>query len=448
MLGWLLAPRAAYSGELEFVRRFNADTESAVVKSADEKSDTSGVAMRWVATGLLCLSVSTLLACDDTIESRRPLQGSGGTAGSAGGGANSGGDSPVGGSEANGGAGGTFPFMLGADISSVDEEMHQGFTYQDTDGTPKSIFDILKNHGFNFIRLRAFVKPSAMYGYDYGTGGGCIKSGSYCDTAHTVAVAQAVKAAGMGIMLDLHYSDTWADPGKQIIPEDWRNASSVEQLAGYVQTYTHDFILAMLDAGARPDIVQIGNEITGGMLRDIPTNTTDCWGNSVTASAIGGSASNWSDLAALLKAGAEGIKSVDSSIKIMLHIENTQSPAGVVDWVTNASNQGVPFDVVGLSCYTVYQGPPSNWEAAFNALSDAFPTLSFVVAEYNGERTAANTIIYNLPHGSGLGTFFWEPTVSGSWGGPALFTANGSVKRANVDDFAEFDTIAATVGLK
>ena len=94
---------------------------------------------------------------------------SGGTAtgGSASGGKATGGAS-------TGGSGGRPKFILGADISSVDEGMDRGNRYADTDGTTKSIFDVLKNHGFNYIRLRAFVKPGAMYGYAFGTGGCCI----------------------------------------------------------------------------------------------------------------------------------------------------------------------------------------------------------------------------------------------------------------------------------
>ena len=203
----------------------------------------------------------------------------------------------------------------------------------------------------------------------------------------------------------------------------------------------------MVSAGARPDIVQIGNEITPGVLKDIPNSTTDCWGNNVSAAPIGGSASNWTNLATLLKAGVAGIRAVDDSIKIMVHIENTQSAQGVVNWVTSARNQGVPFDIVGLSCYDLYQGPSEFWSAAFNALATTFPTLSFVIAEYNGERTAANTLMVQIPDGRGLGTFFWEPTLGGSWGS-SLFTQTGNVKRANVADFAEFDTIATSVGLK
>lgn len=373
---------------------------------------------------------------------------SGGTAagGKSSGGAAAGGTS-AGGTTANNTSAQLPKFIIGADISSVDEAIDGGARYADTDGTTKSIFEILKNHGFNFIRLRAFVGPGNQYGYAYGTGGSCIKAEDYCDTAHTVAFAKQVKAAGMGLLLDLHYSDNWADPGNQIIPEDWRGATSITQLAEFVRSYTEDVVGQLVTAGARPDIVQVGNETTPGMLVHVPNANTDCWGNNVSTASVNGSTSNWSNLGTLLKAGIDGIKAVDSSIKTMVHIENTKSSSGVVSWVKSARNQGVAMDIVGLSCYEAYQGEPSVWKAAFDALASNFADLSFVIAEYNPQRTQANQIMYDMPNGRGLGTFFWEPTQSGEWGS-SMFTWSGNTARANTADFQEFDTIARSVGLK
>jgi arabinogalactan endo-1,4-beta-galactosidase len=161
---------------------------------------------------------------------------------------------------------------------------------------------------------------------------------------------------------------------------------------------------------------------------------------------VGGSTSNWDNLATLLAAGIEGVREVDPTILVMLHVENTDDLAGVRWWVDNALTRGVEFDVLGLSCYTAFQGAPSVWEATFNALAADYPDLSFVIAEYNPERTLANTIIRNLPDGRGLGTFFWEPTRSGEWG-DALFTWQGNSAVANSSDFAEYDALLPTLGL-
>jgi arabinogalactan endo-1,4-beta-galactosidase len=373
--------------------------------------------------------------------------GTAGSAGSAGLGGAAG--SPGGAGGSAGGAGGPFTgnFILGADISSVQEAYDSGTRYADTDGTQKDILEILKAHGFNYIRLRAFVDPNAPYGYSMGTaGGGCQKAEAYCDTAHTIEFAQAIKAAGLGFLLDLHYSDTWADPGKQIIPESFRDADTISELADHVRTYTTEVVSSLVNAGARPDMVQVGNEITPGMLIHVPNSSTDCWGNGAGANSIGGSTANWENLGMLLAAGADAVRAVDDSIAVMLHIESTDDLEGATWWVESALAQGVDFDVLGLSCYTEWQGQPSVWRATFDSLAADFPNLKFVIAEYNPERTEANRIMRDMPDGRGLGTFFWEPTLNGTWGN-SMFTSSGGVMRANAADFAEFDALKEELGL-
>ncbi|WP_437668830.1 glycosyl hydrolase 53 family protein [Sorangium sp. So ce131] len=342
-------------------------------------------------------------------------------------------------------------FILGADISSIQEAVDNGATYTDTDGNEKGMLELLKNHGFNYIRLRTFVDPSAPYGYAFGTGGSCVKEEAYCDKDHTIEFGKQIKAAGMGFLLDFHYSDTWADPGKQIIPEAWRNARSIAEMTSLLKDYTKDVVAALVAAGARPDMVQIGNEITPGMLIHVPSSSTDCWGSNsvVNPEGLTGRATNqnWDNLAALLKAGIAGVKEVDDTIKIMLHVENTDDVDGVTWWVNSAKTRGVAFDVLGLSCYTAFQGRPEVWQNTFNTLADTFPDLSFAIAEYNPERTKANQIMHDLPDGRGLGTFIWEPAQSGSWGSSLFTSQQGGTYRANSDDFAEFDAIKASFGL-
>jgi arabinogalactan endo-1,4-beta-galactosidase len=130
----------------------------------------------------------------------------------------------------------------------------------------------------------------------------------------------------------------------------------------------------------------------------------------------------------------------------MLHLENTSNLAGVRSWVDNALQRDVVFDILGLSCYEEYQGPPSTWQNTFSELVTSYPNLKFVIAEYNPQRTQANLIMKNLPNGAGRGTFFWEPTRSGEWG-PSLFTWSGNTATANTADFAEFDALRPQLGL-
>ncbi|MEY4549161.1 MAG: hypothetical protein RL685_5356 [Pseudomonadota bacterium] len=336
-------------------------------------------------------------------------------------------------------------FILGADISSVQEVAAGGSVFVDTDGAEKSMVALLKNHGFNYVRLRTFVDPAAAYGY--ASGDGCqAKREAYNDRDHTIAFAREVKAAGMGLLLDFHYSDTWADPGKQVIPEAWRGAASVAELAQRVEDYTLDVLGRMVAAGARPDLVQVGNEITPGMLIHVPSATTDCYGNNSVVNPINGSAGNWDNLATLLRAGIGAVRQVDETLPVMLHIENFESALGVADWVQNAEMRGVQFDVLGLSAYEEFQGPVSAWRGTMQALSTQFPELSFAIAEYNPQRRLLNDLMRELPDGRGLGTFFWEPTQSGSWGN-AMFDWQGNRATARAADFAEYDQLRADFAL-
>jgi arabinogalactan endo-1,4-beta-galactosidase len=359
------------------------------------------------------------------------------------------GGSPLGGggaADSGGGEGGAAPrdtFILGADISSVQES---SLTYRDVDGTEKPLLEILKNHGFNYVRLKTFVDPSAPYGYASSANGCDGLPEPFGDRDHVIAAGKQAKEAGMGLLLDLHYSDVWADPGNQIIPQAWRGAKTIGELAAFAKAYTKDVIGAAVSAGARPDMVQIGNEITPGMLMHVPGPSTDCWGNYPASAPFGGSSGTWENLATLLKAGIEGVREVDPSIRVMLHIENTDDLSGVRWWVDNAVSHGVSFDVLGLSCYVTFQGPPSGWKRTFLDMAMRYPKLRFAIAEYNAERTQANLMIRDLPDGRGLGTFFWEPTRSGEWGS-ALFDLNDGTATAREADFAELDALAPQLGL-
>lgn len=340
-------------------------------------------------------------------------------------------------------------FLLGADISSLPEYVDAGATFVDTDGQTKPLLQLLRNHGFNAIRLRTFVNPAAPYGYAEGTGGSCRKAEAYNDAAHTAELGAEVKAAGMQLLVDFHYSDTWADPGKQIIPEAWRGAQTIDQLAAYVSEYTTATLNQLIASGARPDMVQVGNETTPGMLIHVPGANTDCWGNNSTVNTrVNGQASNqnWGNLATLLKAGIAAVRAVDPTIEVVLHIENTDDVEGVRWWVSNAVSRGVEFDILGLSAYTAFQGQPSVWRNTLRTMAEEFPDLSFVIAEYNPERTAANQVVHELPNGRGRGTFFWEPVQSGSWG-QSMFTQNGNTYTARSQDFAEYDALKTSLGL-
>ena len=279
---------------------------------------------------------------------------------------------------------------------------------------------ILKDHGFNYIRLRVFVQPTNQGGYN--------RQG-YCDLPHTIAMAKRVKAAGMGFLLDFHYSDTWADPGKQTKPLAWREMP-FDELVQTVHDYTKDAIAQLKAAGAEPDMVQVGNEITPGMLLNTLPGGRGAGGGGgggprVVSTQPDGSTRNWTNLSSFLKAGITGVKDVDPRILIMLHIDKGGNNAVSRRWVDAALAHGVAFDILGESCYTQWQGKPAAWKANFEDLAVRYPKLSFAVAELADEVTAANDIMHGMADHRGIGTFIWEPTQGGNR--QQLFDNTGAV---------------------
>ena len=323
----------------------------------------------------------------------------------------------------------------GADITFVQADEAGGATY--SDGTVKDIFQLLKDHGFNAVRLRTFVDPKAQDGYDQQNG--------FADLAHTITFATRIKAAHMGFLLDFHYSDNWADVSKQCVPVAWQGMT-LAQMAQALHDYTKNAITQLVAAGARPDIVQIGNGITPGMLIHICDNS----GSPTSLSPVGGSVANWTNLGTLLNAGVAGVKEADASIQIMLHLDQggDKPPAAAgtalqtnIDWITNATNQGVQFDILGESAFQVHQGDPSSepntqrtWMSTFAGLASHFPNLAIMAVEYGSLQRDINDVVYGLAGQQGIGAFTWEPTHEGNWNeGHALFAASGTKYTATAD---------------
>ena len=345
----------------------------------------------------------------------------------------------------------SFGFYNGADISTVQEYERWGAKFYDVDGSEKDIFTLLKGHGFNAIRLKTFVSPKAQYGY---AASGCDHDAeAYADKDHIIAYAKKIKAAGMAFLLDIHYSDNWADPGKQIIPSRWRNVKNSDAMADSVYNYTYDLINSLKQVNAAPEMVQIGNETTPGILIHVPNSKTDCWGNGVdkASTAINGdmgTASGKANAGKYFKAGIRAVKAVSQNIKTVLHIESIRKTNTVNWWMEEIfKNQKVPADVMGFSAYTAYgDDKPDKWNSLFKSLTSTYSNLEFIVAEYNGGESD-NTYSYDgsrqktveMVRGMNrwIGAFFWEPTLGGAWG-PALFDWDGPNMKANKKAFDEY----------
>ncbi len=277
----------------------------------------------------------------------------------------------------------TGPFILGADISWVQEDEAEGSTYYDH-GVKKDVFQIFKDNGFNFIRLRVFVNPAAPRGY------AARSKEAFCDAAHTLTMAKRVRAAGMGLLIDFHYSDTWADPGKQFKPAAWENLD-MPALKKALYDHTYSVLSALKKQGTTPDMVQIGNEVTNGFL----------WPD-------GRAKDHFDNFAEIIKSGIAAARAVDPAIKIVLHHDKGNNNAVVRWWLDNLISRGVKFDIIGLSCNT--DGPAEKWRANFDDLAVRYPQYALLAAEYSYRKRELNDVVYNVPDRRGLGSFIWEPT--------------------------------------
>ncbi len=351
--------------------------------------------------------------------------------------------------------------ILGADVSQMQEFEAKGVRVLDTDGTPKDIFEVLREHGFNYIRLKTFVSPKAKYGYasagcNQGSGEFPQNVEAFGDKEHVVAYAKRAKAAGFKLLLDFHYSDNWADPGKQIIPERWRNVKTSNAMADSVYNYTKDVLLALQAADALPEMVQVGNEITNGMLREIPSNNTDCWGNKPQAAdaAVSGVMSNSTGIANTAKylaAGSRAVKEISDNIKTVFHIESPHKTSTMEWWMKSIiKDSKVKPDVMAFSAYVAYShGTPDSWKTLMTNLGKTYTDVEFMIAEYNGAQTKDGynydgsrvktlQIMDQVPRG--IGAFIWEPERSGDWG-TAMFDWVGDDLKANAKAFDEYKVL-------
>ncbi len=223
-------------------------------------------------------------------------------------------------------------FLLGGDVSMVQRIEEAGGRFGDG-GKPGDVISILSAHGANCFRLRLFVNPDRK------------DDGVVNDVPYTLALAKRIKKTGARFLLDFHYSDTWADPGKQFTPEAWRGLG-FDDLEKQVAEYTRDVIAQFKAEGVLPDIVQVGNEVTPGML----------WPEGKLS---GNAAEPWKRFSALLKAGIRGVKSAlgpDDRVKILIHVDCGGNEATTQWYFDHLQEHGVPFDMIGLSYYPWWHG--------------------------------------------------------------------------------------------
>lgn len=314
-------------------------------------------------------------------------------------------------------------FAKGADISWLPQMEATGYEFYNEKGEKDDVLKILKSKGMDAIRLRVFVNPND----DKGSG--------HCSKEETVAFAKRLKSLGFRIMIDFHYSDSWADPAKQYKPKAWENLN-FEDLKKAVYNHTYDVLLALKKEKITPEWVQVGNEIPNGIL----------WPD--------GHSKNFKNLGELLNKGYDAVKAINKKIKVIVHIDEGNNTEKITWFYKNIAEQNVKYDVIGLSYYPYWI--KKDWTETIQDLQKNMNYLAktynkeVMVVEVGGEDSqventyklleATIKAVRNVPNKKGTGVFYWEPQGAKSWSGYALsaWLENGKPSPA-LDAFLEKD---------
>ena len=258
---------------------------------------------------------------------------------------------------------------LGGDASLLPSYQEKGTVYKDFNGHKVKFLPFVKQQGWNMIRVRLFVDPqNAPEGH---------KGEGVCqDLNYVIGLCQQIKKAGMQVMLDFHYSDTWADPGKQFTPKRWEGCNK-QQLADSVYAYTRASLQAMKRAGIVPEMIQVGNEITNGMLW--PTGKLDPSGSE-----------GFDILCNFLKAGCKACREICPKSQIIIHTEKTGDWNITRNYYQQLRYRQVDYDIIGLSYYPMWQGTIPNLGRTLDHLNWLFPEKPVMIVEtaayYSHER--------------------------------------------------------------
>lgn len=302
-------------------------------------------------------------------------------------------------------------FAKGADISWVTEMEADGKKFYNADGVETDCFRLMKELGMTAIRLRVWVNPETNY---------C----NYSNKADVLVKAKRAKAEGMDVMIDFHYSDWFADPGRQDTPQAWEG-KTLSELKEAVAAHTKDVLQALKEAGVTPKWVQVGNESRVGMMW--PTGRL--WDEN------GDLKEGWDNYVALSNAGYDAVKSVFSDAIVVIHIDNAWDDQDW--WFKKFKAKGGKMDMIGLSHYPQTKEDKS-W-SEMNALAlehiktwgETYGCKVMVceVGVKQGDEALAATVLKAFVKGAKeveqcAGVFYWEPQVYGGWK-PAVYTTLG-----------------------
>ena len=277
-------------------------------------------------------------------------------------------------------------FANGADVGWLSQMEDEGYVFKDNQGIEKNCLDILKEKGITALRLRVWVNPS----------------NGYCNKKDVAYMARRAVSMGFKVLIDFHYSDSWADPGKQNKPAAWIG-HTLTQLLTDIYSHTYNVLDTLKSLGVVPQWVQIGNEVNDGML----------WED-------GRASTHMNNFAEMIKSAYNAVKAVDSTIQVIIHLSNAHDDA-MYRWIFDGlKNNGAKWDVIGMSVYPY-------WENLSWAVDDslALITMKDMITRYHTKIIVCETgYLYNQPieanhflldiidktkSVNGLGVFYWEP---------------------------------------
>lgn len=232
-------------------------------------------------------------------------------------------------------------FIGGVDVSSVLSLEASGVVFRDSDGTPGDLFEILADAGVTDVRVRVWNDPFDADGNGYG--------GGDVDVDRAIEISRRATDAGLGVLVDFHYSDFWADPAKQQVPKAWEGMT-VDEVAAEVGVFTRDAVRRLHDAGVDLRMVQVGNETNGGVA----------------------GVRGWDDMAKVFSAGSAAVRAESPDTLVALHFTNPERAGFYADVAAQLDRRDVDYDVFASSYYPFWHGTPENLTAVLSHVAETY----------------------------------------------------------------------------
>ena len=327
-------------------------------------------------------------------------------------------------------------FILGMDASCVPSLETGGVKYYDHDGVEKDVYQILSENGINYIRVRVWNDPFNAEGNGYG--------GGNCDIENAVEIGKRATQYGMKLLVNFHYSDFWADPGKQMVPKAWKGMD-IDTKSEALYQYTKDCLQKLVDAGVDVGMVQIGNETNGAMCGENSNN-------------LGG----WKKIMQLMSAGSKAVREVCPEALVAVHFANPEKITNFESYGKNLDYYQVDYDVFASSYYPFWHGTLDNLAAVLSNIAETYgkkvmvaeTSYAFTAEDtdfngntigegggivkdypftYQGQANLVRNVIDTVANKTtnGIGVFYWEGTWISAGGSSweensALWEQNGS----------------------